>query len=103
MPGPSEVTAGFRRCHQGFYGIPIKPRSSATLVLPRAIRADPLRGGFRKLVAIGIANQAVVPIRRLAEPEQMLQQPVHARGMKQVLTANYLSDALQGIVDHTER
>ncbi len=46
-----------------------------------------------------IANQAVVPIGRLRQAEQHLQQPMDTGRPEQVLPAHHLGDALQGIVD----
>ena len=45
-------------------------------------------------------NELMMPIDRLRNPKQFLQQPVHAGRPEQVATSHHLGDALQGVVDH---
>ena len=57
-------------------------------------------GGLGKLVPGLVADQSMMPVGRLGQAEQTLQQAVHARGMKQVLAAHDVRDPLQRVVDH---
>ena len=82
-------------------GRPTRRRMSAG-VAPRArssripVAADRLR----QLPPLAVEHEAVVPVGRLRQAEQMLQQPVHAGRPEQVGAAHHLGDALQGVVDH---
>ena len=58
------------------------------------------RGRFRQLPPFAVEHEAVVPVGRLRQTEQLLQQPVHAGRPEQVRAAHHLGDALQGVVDH---
>ena len=57
-------------------------------------------GRFRELLPGAVENQPVVPVGRLRQAEQRLQQPMHAGRPEQVLAAHHLGHALQGVVDH---
>ncbi len=66
----------------------------------RSSRKPVALGRFRKLSPGAIADQPVVPVGRLRQAEQRLQQPVDAGRPEQVLAAHHLRHALQGVVDH---
>ena len=55
---------------------------------------------LRQLAPGGIPDQAVMPVGRRRQAEQSLQQPMHRRGVEQILSPHHMGDALQGIVQH---
>src|SRR5579871_1524223 len=57
-------------------------------------------GGFRQLMPGIIHKQPMVPIHRLAQAEQLLEQDMHAGCMEQVRAPDHLADALQSVIDH---
>ena len=70
----------------------------------RALRPEFAKSGrrcrLRQLPPLAVEHEAVVPVGRLRQTEQMLQQPVHAGRPEQVRAPHHLGDALQGVVDH---
>ena len=55
---------------------------------------------FRKLMSRGIFDEPVMPIDRLWDTEQLLQQQMHAGRPEQVPAPHHVGNALQGVVDH---
>src|SRR5882672_11762086 len=51
---------------------------------------------FRKLMSRRIFDEPVMPIDRLRDTEQLLQQEVHARRPEQVPAPHHVGNALQG-------
>src|SRR6185312_11851113 len=54
---------------------------------------------FRKLMPRRVLDQPVMPVGRLWNTEQLLQQQVHAGRPEQVPAPHHVGDALQGVVD----
>ena len=55
---------------------------------------------FRKLMPRRILDEPVMPIGRLRDTKQLLQQQVHAGRPEQVPAPHHVGNALQGVVDH---
>ena len=66
----------------------------------RSSRRPVACGRLRELSPRAIEDQAVVPVGRLRQAEQRLQQPMDAGRPEQVLAPHHLGHALQGVVDH---
>src|SRR4051812_21755123 len=66
--------------------------------LPTQLAQGGRPGRLRQLLARVIEHQPVVPVDRLRNTKQALQQPVDAGGPEQVLAPHHIGDALQGVV-----
>src|SRR5260370_42281580 len=81
-----------------------QPDQAADILRRRASGAEFAQaGGLRRLrefSPLAIEGQAVVPVGRPRQAEQLLPQPADAGRPEQVLAPHHVGHALQGVVDH---
>src|SRR4029077_15321154 len=56
-------------------------------------------GRLRQFLPAAIEDQAMMPVNRLGQPQQLLQQPMYTRRPEEVATPHYLAYALQRVVN----
>src|SRR4051812_19192811 len=100
----ADVTETFSTTLSSTTGVVGQTDEAANLNRRDTLPAQFAQGGrlrrFRKLMARGILDEPVMPVDRLWDTKQLLQQQMQAGRPEQIPAPHHVGNALQGVVDH---